>query len=580
MKRREFLWQSTGLAGLLVPAVGKSGTPCPPDWFSVAGGTSASSNCSSADAQADWLARSTGPGVVWAHDFRSAAEVHNFTDLSYPEMGTTATWAGCQVQHDASDGITAGSVALTFPSNPPHVVRSITSIASNRARVVLNEPHDYSSSRPDLIQFKNIPGSSPWSALNETRNGGGGLCILWIVTRVVDQLTFEVDTATVLTRDFWNPLPDTSGFAPYSGSTSAAFEPQSTSTGSTTSVWCSSGRMAVGEWHRPLSAFRAGGNGLAADDIGITNKVSPARDWTPSEDRSLTYNRHFKDYYGHARYASVLDTWKGYGLAAQSGMYRGADFWIQFRQKLPLNRYQLGNAPLRNPDLKLMSPWTNAGTPSHEIQFSDLNLPRAVYAPNYPLNAGGLPKWYTNQNAPDVWQGADGHLQRLGTYDSSCVMVSPQTGTNYPSVNSCFHWPPDEWCAVMIHITMGYHYPNMNTIWPHATDASTATGVQMWVCPQSRIDAARNGGVSPTWITVWNTVGATGYPLAYSQGNADTVAPNYAAPGPSFNTWWIPTYQNAIPVLFGYTRKFTQIIFKQGNGGSDPYQHGIPCPRY
>lgn len=80
MKRRNFLITSAsaGLTGFLVPGLSRGATPCPPSTVSISGGTSANTACSNADAEADWLARSTAPGVVWAHDFRNDAEVNNF----------------------------------------------------------------------------------------------------------------------------------------------------------------------------------------------------------------------------------------------------------------------------------------------------------------------------------------------------------------------------------------------------------------------------------------------------------------------------------------------------------------------
>jgi hypothetical protein len=80
MKRRDFIVQSAGAAGALLPvlAVGQAVRPCPPPSVSVAGGSTASTGCSPLSGQADWLARSTGPGVVWSHNFDTGAEVDQF----------------------------------------------------------------------------------------------------------------------------------------------------------------------------------------------------------------------------------------------------------------------------------------------------------------------------------------------------------------------------------------------------------------------------------------------------------------------------------------------------------------------
>jgi hypothetical protein len=43
-----------------------------------AGGQSVSTPCTTTTAEADWIARSTGAGVMWAHDFRNLWEVHKY----------------------------------------------------------------------------------------------------------------------------------------------------------------------------------------------------------------------------------------------------------------------------------------------------------------------------------------------------------------------------------------------------------------------------------------------------------------------------------------------------------------------
>ena len=79
MKRRDFIVRTATSAGLLLPTLrAAAAVPCPPSPLAVAGGTSASSVCSAATAASDWNARSSGPGVVWHHNFDTAAEVSAF----------------------------------------------------------------------------------------------------------------------------------------------------------------------------------------------------------------------------------------------------------------------------------------------------------------------------------------------------------------------------------------------------------------------------------------------------------------------------------------------------------------------
>src|SRR5690606_37755614 len=108
MKRRTFLAGSAGLglAGGLYPILGRSqATPCPPSPLSVSGGTSVASACNAGDAEADWLTRSTGQGVVWAHDFRDPDEVRAWRYTPNDGLGNIRADNGLDVQRHAASGI-------------------------------------------------------------------------------------------------------------------------------------------------------------------------------------------------------------------------------------------------------------------------------------------------------------------------------------------------------------------------------------------------------------------------------------------------------------------------------------------
>lgn len=78
MKRRDFLIGTGAAVGMALPAGARAqARPCPPDTLSVTGGTSVNTACSNTGA-ADWLARSSAPGVIWSHDFETDSEVDQF----------------------------------------------------------------------------------------------------------------------------------------------------------------------------------------------------------------------------------------------------------------------------------------------------------------------------------------------------------------------------------------------------------------------------------------------------------------------------------------------------------------------
>jgi hypothetical protein len=112
MKRRQFIIGATSSAGVLLLDQSLAASPCPPG-LDGAGGTIP---CPSGDAEADWQARITAPGVVWYHDFRNKAEVDNFrwtagiqndpNDASSSDRGS--------VNWQTGDGITGGACLETL----------------------------------------------------------------------------------------------------------------------------------------------------------------------------------------------------------------------------------------------------------------------------------------------------------------------------------------------------------------------------------------------------------------------------------------------------------------------------------
>lgn len=113
MKRRDFLAASAAVASSALPFLARAQSrPCPPPSISVEGGQSASTACSSVDAEADWLSRTRGPGVVWFHDFRTDDEVNNFRWTPGYKSGNDPRAVGSTlaplVRRITSDGITGG----------------------------------------------------------------------------------------------------------------------------------------------------------------------------------------------------------------------------------------------------------------------------------------------------------------------------------------------------------------------------------------------------------------------------------------------------------------------------------------
>ncbi|MBV6416818.1 MAG: hypothetical protein CMLOHMNK_01433 [Steroidobacteraceae bacterium] len=118
MKRRDFLVSTATMAGAAIPVVGfGQSKPCPPPGVSAGGGTTASTTCANESVAADWAARIAGAGVVWHHNFDSAAEVNQFRWTNGPGNDPGGLGPGGQyVTHQASGGADGGGfMRLAYP---------------------------------------------------------------------------------------------------------------------------------------------------------------------------------------------------------------------------------------------------------------------------------------------------------------------------------------------------------------------------------------------------------------------------------------------------------------------------------
>jgi hypothetical protein len=499
-----------------------------------------------AGAEADWLTRSTAANVVWAHDFRTAAEVTNFIDAD-PALTTTT--------YDSTPVFTGGSVVHSIPSNLPSTIVSITRLTSTSVRVVTTSSLGLTTS--DYVRFFGLV--SPWDGLNDSVDGGSGLIEKYQVTVVNSSTSFDLSTVT-LNSGYWptfNP-PVTA----YSGPTAA------------TAQRC---RVSVGNWSRPTSAFLAGSNGLAVNDPGVALGM-PGRTWNTTWDAQRHY-KYRSDWYGHADYASRMAVWPDWAATPQTNQYRGSDFWVQWRIKISASRYQASSAAIRNSSgLKYFAMWaTGPSTPLHEVVWSDANTASAPYA-NYAASDGGFVSGYTGAGTSKAFDEGSS-MQAGGDYASTCLWTG-----NFPaSPTSCFNIVPDEWYTFLLHVIPGKHVTSW-TGWPTVPSAADGTGLQLWAASQSRITTMRAAGQTATYQKIFDKVGANAYPFAYDNWNP--AAFTNADPPPGWNTVLFWTYQNNLPQPYGWTRHLTQVIFKKGSGVQNqnyttvnPDTDGIPCPQ-
>ena len=424
MKRRDFLvTSSAGLAGAALPILcfGQA-RPCPPPNISVSGGTSANTTCSAVDADADFAARASGPGVVWAHNFLTRAEVDAFR--------------------------VAGGYG--------------------------NDPTDTHGSTVKFLESDGI---------------GSGGCL-------------EITVPT--------------------------------------------GGIANGGWWRPMSAIRAGDNGLSTADRGA-NGALPRRAWDPS---SPQQNWNWRGgYYGHQDYHTQYATWQG-----QSNVWDGNEFYFQFRVKMSPDRWTGYAGPqssdTRNPNGKLMFIDATGSTHESEIVIYSGGPDPVYFHDTYPYRmytaSGSMPNSFLSSP-----QGAGGgaSLQAGGPYENTC-----RIGVTTSGANDCWEWPrAAEWVTVLVHVVPG-----------HDNQADQGKAVSQWANKDTKLEVwvARAG--QTTYTKVFNNQA-----LAWLFGDRNGNAEPYELHPPAVNSVCPSAYMNNVPAVKGWYQRYDQLIFSK---------QFIPCP--
>lgn len=296
MKRRNFLGSTLATA-----AIARAGVaPSPAFAVHEAGARSlagADSRALAGAAEADWAARSTAPGVLWAHDFRHDAEFYNFHKASPTPYADPETNPKPIPYH------------ATLVATPFGASRAIESV-SRGTRLMQDIP----AAPPGTVQEWKVEDIEmilePWD---------GGYRLNVRVREIVILLSRDVGKGTITvrrTKSMEHPAGSTIGSGPQ------------------------------GRWIRPTAALRAGGNGKPTDDHGCPGtpggaSARRARDWDPA-DRYM-HVRFREGYFGHrsywdpqhgdARYKDWVprtDTFREKRIDA----WEGDEFWLQFRARI------------------------------------------------------------------------------------------------------------------------------------------------------------------------------------------------------------------------------------------------------
>lgn len=397
MKRREFLKTTVGLTGSLVPGFAAA-RPCPPPALNVSGGNATQSTCIAAgDLESDWLARSKSTGVVWAHDFRSDAEVDNFiktpTDLKigihHPSMMAHRTTA---------DGVTGGGCL------------EVLNIGSSLA-----QPVTAGDTRIVLTDARDFPGVATAAAAYEVTIQSTEPRMKEVVLVVGKQ-----DNTLIVERGRIFPEP-------------LKFQNQGKST-----AWAAGAAIGAdsdGGWARPLSALIAGDNGLAKDDPAAEGRLK-RREFRKGRSLSESIFNFRTGYYGHADYHRFYHSWNG-----EADVWDGNELFLQFRVKIDPRRLDPGNEGAGK--LWFLHMMGKGGAQQLVMNSPSVGKQRFSIFTNY----GSAP------NSRLTGQGAD---NTDGKYESYMPNSKWERGCVTGDTSGCWEWPLGEWVTLLLHVKPGH----------------------------------------------------------------------------------------------------------------------------
>jgi hypothetical protein len=400
MKRREFLKTTVGLTGSMVPGLGLAATPCPPASLDVSGGTSTQTTCvAPGDLEADWLARSRGAGVVWAHDFRSDAEVNNFIKVPN-DLVIGVHHPSLMAHRTTADGVTGGG-CLEVLNIGSTLAQPVTADAT---RIVLSDARDFPGVATAAAAYEvTIQTTSPRK-------------------KEVVLVVGKQESTLLVQRGRTFPEP-------------AKFE-----NGGLATAWSAGAAVGAdcdGGWARPLSALVAGadGNGLDRDDpaAGGTLRRRVFRNGRSLAESIFNFRT---GYYGHADYHRFYNSWDG-----ETGVWDGNELYLQFRVKIDPRRLDPGNEGAGK--LWFLHMMGKGGAQQLVMSSPDPDRRRFSIFTNYG----------TNPNSRLTGQGVgitDGQYESYmpnSRWEKTCVVGD---------ANGCWEWPVGEWVTLLLRVKPGH----------------------------------------------------------------------------------------------------------------------------
>lgn len=380
-------------------------------------------------AEADWVRRSTGPGVLWAHDFRHDEEFRHFHKgaASPYERSQTAPPPMPYHAHLVATPFGA-SRAIKSAARGTHLVRDVPAAKKN-------EVQTWYVADVDRIE-------EPWDG--EYRLLVAAREHVWVQSRNVAEGTITVRRTSTQP---YKALKTTLGSGPQ------------------------------GRWIRPTACFPAGENGKPVPDEGLRNgSARKTRHWNAS-DRSM--HASFREgYFGHRSYwdpahgdAPYKDWTPRTATRNETRVdaWEGDEFYLQFRAKISASRFDAqspeakmiyiqncttsGQAQLfwtvgpKSKFTRVPSDWAYGRHGSLFQANTAYGDRTAVFGATLTMPPGGgvttPTKHWADGKEETIW------LQAPDSFPNARVRPGPP-----PQIEG-WHFPADKWVTYLVHVKPG-----------------------------------------------------------------------------------------------------------------------------
>lgn len=379
-------------------------------------------------AEADWIRRSTGPGVLWAHDFRHDEEFLHFHRGAAKPYERSRT-APVPMPYHASLVATpfGGSRAIKSAARGTHLVRDVPAAGKDAVQVW------------HVADIGRI--EEPWDG--EYRLLVAAREHVWVQSRNVAESTITVRRTS---KRAYKAFETTIGSGPQ------------------------------GRWIRPTACFPAGANGKPTSDQGLTNgSARKARRWDPGDPRM--HMNFCEGYFGHRSYwdpangdARYKDwTPKSGRRETRVDAWEGDEFYLQFRAKISASRFDR-----RSPSAKMIyiqncttsgqaqlfwivgpkSKFTKVPPDWKHGPHGRMFLANTAYGDRTAIFGGTLtmPAGGGTTNATKTW--ADGEKEPVWLQMPDSFPNARHRGGPPPQIEG-WHFPADKWVTYLVRMKPG-----------------------------------------------------------------------------------------------------------------------------